>query len=326
MSVSTIDSTDFGQLEPYRRALTGYCYRMLASPFDAEDAVQETFVRAWRALDRFEDQGGMRPWLYRIATNVCLDTLRGRARRALPMEIAPVATGRFVLGPPRAEATWVQPIPDQLVSPAGGDPAEVAVSRESIRLAFVAALQHLLPRQRAVLILRDVLGWRANEVAELLETSEDAVNSALRRARSALSAADLDAIPPEPAGTERELLDRYVDAFEAYDVDALVSLLHEEVRIAMPPFELWLQGLEDARSFLASMKDEGGHDHVIPIAANGQPAVAIWRPDASSGVLQPYALMVLEVADGRIASILAFLDTAIFRAFGLPSTVAATDG
>jgi RNA polymerase sigma-70 factor (ECF subfamily) len=314
MSVSTVD---VGQLEPYRRALTGYCYRMLASPFDAEDAVQETLVRAWRARDRFEDRAGVRPWLYRIATNVCLDMSKGRTRRALPMEIAPAATGGFVMGVPRAEATWVQPIPDQLVSPRDGDPSEVVVSRESIRLAFVAALQHLLPGQRAVLILRDVLGWRASEVAELLETSEDAVNSTLRRARSALADADLDVVPAEPAETERELLDRYVDAFEHYDVNALVALLHEEVRIAMPPFELWLQGLTDARTFLASMEDEGGHDRVVPIAANGQPAVAVWRPAGPSGGLQPYALMVLDVADGRIASIIAFLDTAIFRAFGL---------
>lgn len=320
MNTTTIDRIDFGQLEPYRRELTGYCYRMLASPFDAEDAVQETLVRAWRGLSRFEDRAGLRPWLYRIATNVCLDMLKGRTRRALPAEVAPAATGRLVMGAPRPEATWVQPISDELIASPDPDPGDVAVSRESIRLAFIAALQHLVPRQRAVLILRDVLSWRANEVAEFLETSEDAVNSTLRRARSAIAVADRDVAPAGPSEDERELLASYVDAFERYDVDALVDLLHEDVLIAMPPFELWIRGVADAREFLASMEDEGGHDRVLPVVANGQPAVAVWRPGGPSGTPQAYALMVLEVAERRITSIHAFLDTAIFSVFGLPTT------
>jgi RNA polymerase sigma-70 factor (ECF subfamily) len=317
MSLSTADATDFGQLEPFRRELTGYCYRMLASPFDAEDAVQETLLRAWRGLGRFEDRMGLRPWLYRIATNVCFDMLKGRSRRALPAEVAPVATGQFVMGAPRPEATWIAPISDELL--AAPDPGEVAVGRESIRLAFIAALQHLAPRQRAVLILRDVLRWQASEVAEFLETTETAVNSMLRRARSAIAGADLDAIPASPPEVEQALLAGYVDAFQRYDVDALVDLLHEDVLIAMPPFELWLQGVADARTFLASM-DDGGHDRVIPVAANGQPAVAVWRPDPTTGTLEAYALMVLEVAGDKIAGIHAFLDPAIFAAFGLSTT------
>ncbi len=320
MNTPTIDRIDFDQLEPFRRELTGYCYRMLASPFDAEDAVQETFVRAWRALGRFEDRAGPRPWLYRIATNVCLDMVKGRNRRALPAEITPAATGQFVMGAARSETTWVQPIPDELIVSPDPDPGDVAVSRDSIRLAFIAALQHLAPRQRAVLILRDVLGWRANEVAEFLETSEDAVNSILRRARTAIGETDLATPSAERSEGERELVARYVDAFERYDVNALVDLLHENVLIAMPPFELWIRGVTDAREFLASMQDEGGHDLVRPVAANGQPAVAVWRPSKPSGAPKGYALMVLEVAEGRIASIHAFLDTAIFSVFGLPTS------
>jgi RNA polymerase sigma-70 factor, ECF subfamily len=319
MSLSTAAATDFSDLERFRRELTGYCYRMLASPFDAEDAVQETLLRAWRGLSRFEDRAGLRPWLYRIATNVCLDMLKGRTRRALPAEIGPVATGPFVMGAPRAEATWIAPISDELVAAPGPDPGEVVVGRESIRLAFIAALQHLAPRPRAVLILRDVLRWQASEVAEFLETSETAVNSLLRRARSAIAIADLEAIASSPSEVEQELLAGYIDAFQRYDVDALVALLHEDVIIAMPPFELWLQGVVDARRFLASMAD-AGNDCVVPIAANGQPAVAVWRPDPATGTLEAYALMVLEVTGDKIASIHAFLDPVIFSAFGLLTT------
>jgi RNA polymerase sigma-70 factor (ECF subfamily) len=235
------------------------------------------------------------------------------------MEIAPAGAGGADFGEAQPEATWVQPIPDRLVAAVETDPGEIVIQRESIRLAFIAALQHLLPRQRAVLILRDVLSWRASEVAGLLDTSEDAVNSTLRRARSAIADADIDAAPRESEQVEREVLGRYVDAFERYDVAALVALLHEDVVVAMPPFELWLRGVTDVGSFLASMEDEGGRDRVIPVAANGSPAVAVWRPDARSGAFQPYALMVLEIADERIISIHAFLDTAIFSVFGLGS-------
>ena len=201
------------QLEQYRRELVGYCYRMLGSIYEAEDAVQDTMLRAWRALPRFEDRAGLRPWLYRIATNVCIDMLKGRSRRALPMDVAPVAAGELRRGEARPEATWIQPAPDSLVLPRDGDPAERAVSRESVRLAFIAALQHLAPRQRAVLILRDVLRWRAAEVATLLEASADAVNSALRRARAALADIDRDTAPSQPSTGDREVLAAYIDAF-----------------------------------------------------------------------------------------------------------------
>jgi RNA polymerase sigma-70 factor (ECF subfamily) len=313
-------------LEPYRRQLTAYCYRMLGSPQDAQDAVQDTLVRAWRSLDRLEDRAGLRPWLYRIATNVCLDMLKGRCRRALPMDMAPASTGwvpepslQPALGTPRPEATWVQPIPDHLVS-SPGDPADIVVSRESIRLAFISALQHLAPRQRAVLILRDVLSWRANEVAGLLDTSEDAVNSTLRRARSALGTANLDAPPKEPTEVDRGLLHRYIEALERYDVDSLVALLHEDATLNMPPYELWLQGAPDIRRFLSAIEVEGGRDRIIEIAANGCPALAVYRPVGSSGALEPFEIHVLEMADGRIAAIHAFLDPALFPVFGLPPT------
>jgi RNA polymerase sigma-70 factor, ECF subfamily len=325
-AVESIDTSELSQLEPYRRELTAYCYRMLASPYDAEDAVQDTLVRAWRSLSRFEDRAGLRPWLYRIATNVCLDMLKARRRRALPMDLAPAATGatnwsahELSLGAARPEATWVQPIPDHLISSPDPDPSEVAISRESIRLAFIAALQHLLPRQRAVLILRDVLKWRASEVAELLETSEDAVNSTLRRARSALADANIDAVPTEPIDVDRELLGRYVDAFKRYDVDALVALLRQDAILAMPPFELWLQGQVDIRRFLMAMQSEAGRDHVVPLAANGSPALAVYRPTGPSGTLEAFSIQVLEAVDGRIVRLNAFLDPGLFPIFGLPA-------
>jgi RNA polymerase sigma-70 factor (ECF subfamily) len=300
---------------------------MLGSPQDAEDAVQDTLVRAWRGLDRFEDRDGLRPWLYRIATNVCLDMLKGRSRRALPMDLVPASTGwrretsfQLALGTPRPEETWVQPIPDHLVS-SPEDPANVAGSRESIRLAFIAALQHLVPRQRAVLILRDVLSWRAHEVAELLGTSEDAINSTLRRARSALEAVNIDAVPTEPTEADRELLYRYIEAFERYDVDSLVALLHEDATLSMPPYELWLQGVPDIRRFLAALGVEGGRDRVIEVAASGCPALAVYRPAGPSGALEPFEIHVLEIVDGRIAAIHAFIDPALFPVFGLPPTL-----
>ncbi len=325
--LDSIDRVKFEQLEPYRRELTAYCYRMLGSPHDAEDAVQDTLIRAWRGLAHFDDRAGLRPWLYRIASNVCLDMLKARGRRAMPMDIAPAASGarnwsshQVSLGPSRPDTTWVQPIPDRLISPPDQDPAEMAMTRESIRLAFIAALQHLLPRQRAVLILRDVLKWRANEVADLLDTSEDAVNSTLRRARSAIADANLESVPSEPLEGERELLGRYVHAFQRFDVEALVALLHADATLAMPPFELWLRGQADIRGFLQAMASEGGHDHVVPVAANGSPSLAVYRPSVASGKLEPFSIQVLEVVSGRIATIHAFLDPGLFPIFGLPAS------
>jgi len=322
--VLSAEAAAFEELEPFRRQLTGYCYRMLASPHDAEDAVQETFIRAWRGLARLEDRAGLRPWLYRIATNVCLDMLKGRNRRALPTSVAPASrevwepSHGLALGTPRPEATWVQPVPDSLIASTDADPADAVVERESVRLAFIAAMQDLQPRQRAVLILRDVLRWKAEEVAELLETSTDAVNSALRRARATMDQADLDAAPAQPRELDLELLGRYVEAFERYDVDALVALLHEDATLTMPPFALWLQGIDDIGRFLMAMQSEGGRDRVVTVAANGCPALAVYRPSREPGELEAFGIHVLECAGGRIVAIHAFLDPALFAVFGLP--------
>jgi RNA polymerase sigma-70 factor, ECF subfamily len=305
------------QLELYRRELLGYCYRMLGSIHEAEDAVQDTMLRAWRARATFEDPTGLRPWLYRIATNVCFDTLKGRSRRALPMDIAPVSTGEGRLGDRRPEATWIEPAPDSLILPADLDPGESAVARESVRLAFIAALQQLAPRPRAVLILRDVLRWRAAEVAELLGTTVDAVNSALRRARASVAPTDRDSGPSEPSTDDRELLAAYIDAFERCDVEALVSLLRDDAVIEMPPFDLWLCGTDDIRQWLIAV--DALRDHVlIPIKANGSDGVAVYRPDAPGGEPTAFAIHVLDVVGGRISAIHSFIDPAWLDLFGLP--------
>ena len=309
------------QLEQFRRELTGYCYRMLGSIYEAEDAVQETMLRAWRALATFEDRTGLRPWLYRIATNVCLDLLKGRSRRALPMDVAPVATAELRRGDARPEATWVQPAPDRLILPVDGDPAESAVSRESVRLAFIAALQRLAPRQRAVLILRDVLRWRAAEVASLLDTSSDAVNSALRRARAALTDVDRDSAPSQPSAADRELLSAYINAFERHDVDALVALLRDDAILEMPPFELWMRGPDDIRRWLVAV-DAFGQERFTPVNANGSPAVAVYRPPKPGGQPTAFSIQVLDNIAGRIGGIHVFLDPALFDLFGLPSVPA----
>jgi RNA polymerase sigma-70 factor, ECF subfamily len=305
------------QLEQYRRELVGYCYRMLGSIYEAEDAVQDTMLRAWRALPRFEDRAGLRPWLYRIATNVCIDMLKGRSRRALPMDVAPVAAGELRRGEARPEATWIQPAPDSLVLPRDGDPAERAVSRESVRLAFIAALQHLAPRQRAVLILRDVLRWRAAEVATLLETSADAVNSALRRARAALADIDRDTAPSQPSTGDREVLAAYIDAFERNDIDALVDLLRDDAILEMPPFELWMRGPEHIRRWFVAA-DALSQELLTPVAANGSLAVAVYRPRDPGGPPTAFSIQVLDIGDGRISAIHVFLDPELFELFGLP--------
>jgi RNA polymerase sigma-70 factor (ECF subfamily) len=316
-TVSTTGALPAAELERYRRELTGYCYRMLGSIHEAEDAVQDTMVRAWQALASFEDRSGLRPWLYRIATNVCIDMLKGRSRRALPMDVAPVATSDARPGDRRPEAAWIQPAPDSLTLPPGDGPAERAVSRESVRLAFVAALQHLAPRQRAVLILRDVLRWRAAEVATLLGTSADAVNSALRRARAALATVEFDAAPSQPSEADRDLLAAYIDAFHSHDIEALVSLLHRDAVLEMPPFDLWLRGRDDIRRWLIAA--DSVSDHLLsPVAANGSPAAAVYRPVTPGGPPAVFAIHVLDVVDGRIGAIHSFSEPALFELFGLP--------
>src|SRR4051794_29185632 len=272
-----------GRLEQHRAELNGYCYRMLGSPFEAEDAVQETFIRAWRGFDRFEGRAALRSWLYRIATNVCLDMLSGRERRARPMDLGPSREPVVENLSTLPEVTWIEPIPDGRVAPES-DPADVAVARETIRLAFVAALQHLPPRQRAVLILCEVLRWKASEVAELLETSVASVNSALQRARATLDTANIHDGGRGGEDVDRELLDRYVAAFEAYDIEALTSLIHEDATQSMPPYDLWLTGREDIFTWWLGPGIGCKGSRVVPtIAANGTPAFGQYKPSPDGG-------------------------------------------
>jgi RNA polymerase sigma-70 factor (ECF subfamily) len=322
MTTAVLGPSD--QLDPrlveHRRELTGYCYRMLGSSFDAEDAVQETMVRAWRGLADFEGRSALRSWLYRIATNVCLDQLAGRQRRALPIDLSPGRPWQPVehsLAATRPGTAWVEPVLDRHVIAEDGDPAELAVERESIRLAFVAALQHLPPRQRAVLLLREVLRWKAEEVASLLDTTVASVNSALQRARATL--AELDERPePAPLGAaEQELLDRYVDAFERYDIDSFVALLHEDASQHMPPYEMWLGSAEDIGRWMLGPGHGCRGSRVFPLRINGAPGVAQYRP-APGGGYEPWSLTVLDIDGGRIRRLNTFLDTGLFALFGLP--------
>ncbi len=301
-------------LEDHRSALTGHCYRMLGSVADAEDAVQETMLRAWRSLDRFAGRASLRTWLYRIATNVCLDALTDRSRRTRPVEDGPEGTVADPLVE-RERTHWLEPIPDTAALPADGNPAELAVLRESISLAFAAALQHLPPRQRAALLLTEVLDWSAGEVAEALDTTVPAVNSALQRARATMASRQ---VRPEPAAlsdAQSRLLSRYVEAFERYDVDALAELLREDATLSMPPYTLWLRGREAIRGWLLGRGAGCRGSRLVQTAASGSPAFAQYR----HGGRDPWALIVLELSGDRIAAWDAFLDTdALFPRFGLP--------
>ena len=320
MTTVLTDELDPRLLE-HRRELTGYCYRMLGSAFDADDAVQETMVRAWRGLGDFEGRSALRSWLYRIATNVCLDQLSGRQRRALPMDLSgsPWQPVEASLAARRPGTAWVEPVLDRQVVSDDADPAEQAVQRESIRLAFVSALQHLPPRQRAVLLLREVLRWRAEEVAQLLDTTVASVNSALQRARATMAAVGGEAETEPLDDGQRALLERYVDAFERYDVEGLVALLHEDATQHMPPFAMWLRGRADIGTWMLGPGAECRGSRVLPTLANGAPAFAQYRPRAGGGH-EPWALHVLEVRAGRVAHISSFLDLdhELFRRLGLP--------
>jgi RNA polymerase sigma-70 factor, ECF subfamily len=308
-------------LEIYRRELTGYCYRMLGSAFEADDAVQETMLRAWKNADTFEGRSSLRSWLYKIATNVCLDARRGERRRALPMDLGPSSPPlESLLRPWRAEDSWVTPIPDATVLDERGDPAEIAATRESVRLAFVTALQHLPSRQRAALILCDVLRLPAVEAAEVLDSSVASVNSALQRARATL--ADLPdhqrpaTVDPENA----ELLARYVDAFQRYDMKALLALIHEDAVMTMPPFELWIRGNTDITAWMVQPTPSLCAGSVLlPVRANGVQAWAQYKPDPAGG-LQPWGLQVHEVSGGKFSRLTWFLDSGrMYPMFGLPA-------
>jgi RNA polymerase sigma-70 factor (ECF subfamily) len=307
------------QLETYRRELTAYAYRMLGSTFEAEDAVQDTLIKAWKNYERFEGRSALRSWLYRIATNVCLDMLNGAQRRARPMDLGPAQSADTPLPQPLPEVTWIEPIPDSRVLPTNGDPSEIAELKESIRLAFIAALQHLPPQQRAVLILREVLRWKADEVAELLDTTTASVNSTLQRARASLGSKDVATQPVKEMDAEQQaLLARYVDAFERYDMDSLTSLLHEDATWSMPPYDLWLQTHEDIVKWCLGPGYACEGSRLIATTANGAPAFGQYKPSPEGG-LAPWSLQVLEIEDGKITGICFFLDTEhLFPLFGLP--------
>ena len=305
-------------LETHRRELTGYCYRMLGSGSEAEDAVQETMVRAWRSIGAFEGRSSLRSWLYRIAGNVCVDMHRSPQRRARPMEMGPSSTNaKAVLGDPHAENTWVQPIADERVIATDGDPAEVAAARESIRLAFVAALQHLPAKQRSALILCEVLRWQATEVAELLETSVASVNSALQRARATMSTMSLETLDSTVDPQHQALLARYVDAFERYDIPALVELLRDDVVLSMPPYDLWLQGAQEMAGWFLGQGIGCQGGRLVPIAVNGSAGFGNYRL-TRPGLWEPFAIQVIEVADGKIVGHNNFLYPELFAEFGLP--------
>jgi RNA polymerase sigma-70 factor (ECF subfamily) len=314
---------DAAQLEIHRTALTGHCYRMLGSAFDAEDAVQDTMVRAWRSLDRFDGRASLRTWLYRIATNVCLDALSERAHRARPMEDGAAGSVDDPLES-RPRTHWLEPIPDARALPTDADPYELTALRQSTRLAFVAALQHLPPRQRAALLLREVLGWSAAEVGECLEASVAAVNSAVQRARATLARRDVaDGSEVPLSEAQSTLLERYVDAFQRYDVDGLVALLRDDATLSMPPYTLWLRGPDAIRAWLLGRGIGCRGSRLLPTAACGSPAFGQYHPAGTDGTLQPWAVIVLELAGDRIAAWNSFLDTErLFPLFGLPSQLA----
>jgi len=310
-------------LEPFRRELTGYCYRMLGSGFEAEDAVQEAMLRAWRNAEGFEGRSSVRSWLYRIATNVCIDMHRQVQRRARPMEMGPSSPPREShLGPMLPEVMWVTPVSDSHVGPESADPAQVAQYRDSVRLAFVTALQHLPARQRAALILCEVLSWQVSEVAELLDTSVAAVNSALQRARATLRTLPTESRPDALEGADAELLDRYVDAFERYDIDRLVTLLHDDAIQSMPPFAMWLRGAADIGRWMVQPGPSACRgSRLVPTSANGCPAFGQYRRHRDGGY-EPWALQVLEISGGKIAEMSFFLHPLdperLFPGFGLP--------
>ncbi len=329
MPSMTGESTIEQDLERLRPALTGYCYRMLGSGFEAEDATQETLVRAWRRSDTLAEPAALKSWLFRIATNVCLDQIEDRKRRARPVDLADAGTAETPVGAPRAESTWVLPIAGSQVADPDADPATQAAERESLRLAFVAALQHLPARQRVVLVLREVLRWSAQEVADLLESSVASVNSALQRARATLdelALRDSDAPTRPSEEDERRLLEQYLEAFAEYDIDRIVALLRYDVVFDMPPLPLWVRGPEQVATFMLGQGAACRGSKLIATEANGCPAFAAYKPDPESGAWLPWSLTVLEPAatdgDGpTVAGVHNFLQpflTHLFSAFGLP--------
>lgn len=321
MSISAAEAV--ADSEQYRRELTGYCYRYFGSFAEAEDAVQETMERAWRRAETFDGRSSLRTWLYRIATNICLDMRKAPQRRALPTDLS--ASGDVPADPTTLAVapaeTWIGPIGDAHLPVL--DPADRVIQRDSLRLAFLAALQHLPPRQRAVLLLRDVLGWSAQECAALLEISVAAVNSALARARATMAAHDSGAPARPPAEDEAALLGRYVAAFEDYDVDRLVDLLAEDATFSMPPFTLWLQGRPSIDRWWRGPGEVCRDSRTLPTRANGLPAVAVYHPVAPDR-WAPFAVHVVEMSDGRIVALTHFMGPEVFAQLGLPEEISET--
>ncbi|WP_042199298.1 sigma-70 family RNA polymerase sigma factor [Paenibacillus camerounensis] len=311
-------------LQELRSELTGYCYRMMGSIFEAEDAVQDTMLRAWQGWDQLRDHSSRRAWVYRIATNICLDRLRSAKRRALPMDMSEPAA---VITEPRDSMprdSWIWPAPGD-----GGDPATILISRESIRLSFIAILQLLPPRQRAVLILNEVFRWSAGESAEVLGMSTAAVNSALQRARAAVNRSDLrsEELREGAAEADTELIDSYVEAFEQYNIEALIALFNEEGSLSMPPFTMWVRGSSDLSSFYSITRSHCLGSRLLPVRANGNsPAFAQYVPAGADGLLTPWAIHVLETSQGKIAHIHHFIDSELFSRFGLPPELGKDDG
>jgi RNA polymerase sigma-70 factor, ECF subfamily len=326
MSTDTVSETDFvTAADPYRRELLAHCYRMLGSVHDAEDLVQETYLRAWRGYDRFEGRSSLRTWLHQIATRACLTALDGRARRPLPTGLG---TPGSHAGDPlveQPELPWLEPIPDALLE-AQNDPASIVAGRTSLRLAVIAAMQNLPPRQRAVLILRDVLAWRAAEVAELLDMTTVAVNSALQRARAQLdqAAPQADAITEPTSAAQRDLLDRFVIAFENKDIPAIVELFATDAIWEMPPFVEWYQGADNiGRLIDTQCPAQGPGDmRLIPTTANGQPAFGLYMRGAD-GTYTPFSMPVLTIGPAGLTHVASFFDLRLFETFGLPASLAA---
>jgi RNA polymerase sigma-70 factor, ECF subfamily len=329
--VASIDEAFLEQVEPLRRELTAHCYRMLGSVHDAEDLVQETYLRAWRSFHGFDHRSSLRTWMYKIATNACLTALKGRDRRPLPTGLgAPPGDPTGALDS-RPEVPWLEPLPDAMVwSDADPDPADTAVARESVRLAFVAALQHLTAQQRAVLILRDVLAWRAAEVAQALDITVAAANSTLQRARLHMAGLTdgtekTPATGALPGERHRDLLERYVAAFESYDVAAISRLLTEDAIWEMPPFTGWYRGAAHIGSLIATQCPASGPGDMcmVPTSANGQPVLALYMRD-DDGVHRAFQLQQLTIEDGHVSHVVCYFDTSLFATFGLPGELAPT--
>jgi RNA polymerase sigma-70 factor, ECF subfamily len=323
------DGEAFGRLiAPHRRELLVHCYRMLGSVEDAEDVVQETLLKAWRALGGFEGRSSLRAWLYRIATNACLDALDHRARRVLPAHVAAPADPAVPPAPDDSETLWLQPCPDLLLEIADpdplADPLHATALREHVELAFVAAIQQLPPRQRAVLLLRDVLGWTAPEAAALLRTSEAAVNSALQRARRAVDGQLPEQARHRPSADEADLVGKYVRAWHAADIPALVALLRADADMAMPPTPSWYRGRDAIAAYLRQLFGStwGRGLRLVPTAANRQPALAVYAPAGESDAYYPFAIQVLTVHGESVTNITGFVEPRLFAAFGLPQRLA----